>query len=181
MTLPNSSHLRQNTTASSMLITLPASNVTRGGYVINVTDTAGNRAIGVANVWLDNTVPKVSLSGPSGDASGIVKLQVAASDDDLRSAVLDIGGIRTINVTGIHEYSLNTAELPDGKYKVTLTATDSVGNIGSTSTDLSVVNVGPVLQMSWIFGLLIGGAVATGAWLAVVLRVRRHPAPQNLK
>ena len=181
ITLPDSTHVRQNSTSSSMPITLHYSNVTHGGYVVNVTDTAGNRAVVSANVWLDDTAPKVSLSGPAGDVSGTIKLQLSASDDDLRSVLLDIGGIRTVNATGMHEYSLNTAQLPDGKYKVTLTATDSVGNVGSASADLSVVNAGPAIQMSLIYGLLIGGAVATGAWLAIVWKVRRGPAPQNLK
>jgi hypothetical protein len=164
-----------------MLTRHAAGNSTRAGYyMINATDLAGNRATGMANVILDDALPKVSLNVPAGDASGVVRLALNASDDDLQSMSLDIGGLRQVNVTGMHEYSLNTADLPDGKYKITLTAVDSAGNTGAATTDLSVVNFSPQLQQAEILGLLIGAAVASGAWLAV-WRVRRQPAPQNLK
>jgi hypothetical protein len=185
MSLPDMTHVSQNETASSISITQQqqqhvSSSNSGTGYVINATDLAGNRATGMADVILDDAVPKVSLTAPSGDVSGTIRLALNASDDDLQSVSLDLGGIRSINVTGMHEYSLNTADLPDGKYKVTLTALDSAGNNATATTSLSVVNFGPQLQQSGLLGLLIGAAVASGAWLAL-WRVRRQPAPQNLK
>ncbi|HEV8387079.1 MAG TPA: S8 family serine peptidase [Nitrososphaera sp.] len=147
-----------------------------GTYEFSVVaeDAAGNRANKTMQVLVDKTTPAVALSAPSGyEQRGPVKLTLEASDTNLMDAMLKIGDRRTVNVTGMSEYTLDTSELPDGQHTLTLVATDIAGNEGSASANINVSNIAPQLMSSALLGLVAGGAIASGAWL-LILRGKRQ-------
>ncbi|MGI0025937.1 MAG: Ig-like domain-containing protein, partial [Nitrososphaera sp.] len=117
------------------------------------------------------------LSAPSAfEARGPAKLTLEAADNNLRETILKIGDRRTVNVTGMSEYTFDTSELPDGQHTLTLVATDIAGNEGSASANINVANIAPQLTSSALLGLVAGGAIASGAWLVVLRGRRRKPA-----
>ncbi|HLG37547.1 MAG TPA: Ig-like domain-containing protein, partial [Nitrososphaera sp.] len=152
-----------------------------GSYEFSVAaeDAAGNRANKTLQVLVDKTTPAVVLSAPSGfEQRGPVKLTLEASDTNLKDAMLKIGDRRTVNVTGMSEYTLDTSELPDGTHTLTLVATDIAGNEGTASANINVSNIAPQLMSSALLGLIAGGAIASGAWLLILRGKRRRPVNQ---
>ena len=115
-------------------------NLAEGAYrlVVESVDLLGQRNSDSVRFFVDNTLPQVSLTAPGeGNYSGILKLS-ARADDGLSSVDVDFGysrsggavewfnGIESRN--GAWTGSLNTSELVDGKYNLSVRATDSAGN-----------------------------------------------------
>ena len=187
----------RNGVASPVAVTIPGDDQTESGQSssapLNVTgladgtyeffiaaqDDAGNSANKTLQILVDKTHPVVTLSTPSAfELRGPAKLTLNSSDSNLKYAMLKIGEIRTVNVTGMSEYTLDTSELPDGQHTITLLATDMAGNEGSTTANINVSNFAPQLMSSALLGLLAGGAIASGAWL-VILRSKRRQSTYN--
>lgn len=130
-------------------------------------------------ILVDKTQPAVSLVAPTAfELRGLAKMAVAASDSNLKEVLLKIGERRTVDVTGMTEYTLDTSELTDGQHTLTLLATDLAGNEGSATANINVSNLAPQLTFSAILGLIAGGAIASGAWL-VILRGKRRQSPSQ--
>ena len=114
--------------------------LTEGAYrlVVESVDLLGQRNSASARFFVDNTPPQVSLTAPGeGNYSGILELS-ARADDDLSSVEVEFGYsssggvVEWFNGTGarngVWTGSLNTSELADGKYNLSVRATDSAGN-----------------------------------------------------
>ena len=115
-------------------------NLAEGAYrlVVESVDLLGQRNSDSVRFFVDNTLPQVSLTAPGeGNYSGILKLS-ARADDGRSSVEVDFGYSRSggavewFNGTGarngVWTGSLNTSELADGKYNLSVRATDSAGN-----------------------------------------------------
>ena len=115
-------------------------NLAEGAYrlVVESVDLLGQRNSDSVRFFVDNTLPEVSLTAPGeGNYSGILKLS-ARADDGRSSVEVDFGYSRSggavewFNGTGarngVWTGSLNTSELADGKYNLSVRATDSAGN-----------------------------------------------------
>ncbi|MGH9991452.1 MAG: hypothetical protein ACREAZ_02260, partial [Nitrososphaera sp.] len=90
--------------------------------------------------------------------------------------MLVIEGRKTVNVTGMNEYELDTTEMPDGKYSIKLVAADHAGNENTAMGEIIVSNVAPQILIAALLGLAAGGGIASAAWLAIT---RRRRAPSN--
>lgn len=149
-------------------------NMTDGSYKFAIlsTDKAGNRLSKSWTLTVDSVPPAAALAFSGSDISGTATVGIAASDANLKSAILSIGH-KTVDVTGIKEYKLDTTDLADGKYKATLTVLDKAGNTGTATADVVVANVTPMIGFAAIAG--VAGGVAAGAavaWFAA--SSRRH-------
>jgi hypothetical protein len=165
--------------SSSAPINVTALDDGRYNFSITAADRAGNNATKMAQVLVDKTLPAVTLEAPEAfELRGPAKLTISALDSNLKEALLKIGDRRTVDVTGMGEYTLDTSELSDGKHTLTLIATDLAGNQGVAAADINVANVAPQLTSSAILGLVAGGAIASGAWL-MILRGRRRQKADN--
>ena len=175
VSLPGSTQLLHEPQSSSAL--LNATGLADGTYEISVSaaDAAGNNASKSLSLLVDRTLPNVTLVAPEGlELKGPAKLEISASDTNLKDVELVVGGSgRTINVTGMSEYMLDTSALPDGAHTLTLIGTDIAGNENTATTDISVSNLAPQLTSSALLGLVAGGAIASGAWLMVMHSRRR--------
>jgi hypothetical protein len=164
--------------SSSALIN--ASTLSDGIYnaSLSAKDVAGNKASRILQILVDRTPPNVTLAAPTGyEIRGPAKLTFSADDQNLKEAMLVIGDRRTVNVTGMKEYVLDTTELADGSHRLMVVAKDAAGNEGTATVDIAVSNVAPQLISSALIGLLAGGAIASGAWLIVLRRKRRASNP----
>ncbi len=143
-------------------------------FSVSAEDAAGNKANKSVGVLVDRTSPNVTFSVPDVfEIRGPARLAIGADDSNLKSVTLVIGDRRTVNVTGMSEYVLDTSELPDGSHSLMLIATDIAGNTASATANISVSNFAPQLMTSAMLGLAAGGAIATGAWLAIFKGRRR--------
>jgi hypothetical protein len=176
--LPGAAQLQTGRSSSAPL------NVTdladgRYNFSIAAQDAAGNNMTKTVQILVDKTQPAVSLVAPTAfELRGLAKMAVAASDSNLKEVLLKIGERRTVDVTGMTEYTLDTSELTDGQHTLTLLATDLAGNEGSATANINVSNLAPQLTFSAILGLIAGGAIASGAWL-VILRGKRRQSPSQ--
>lgn len=178
VSLPGATQI-QTARSSSAPINVTALSDGRYNFTIAAEDAAGNKANKIMLVLVDKTQPTVNLVAPDAfELRGPAKLTVEAADNNLKEALLKIGDRRTVDVTGMSEYTLDTSELPDGQHTLTLLATDIAGNVASASADINVSNVAPQLTFSAILGLVAGGAIASGAWLVILRGKRRQPANQ---
>ena len=119
---------------------LDTSALDEGAYklVVESVDLLGQRNSASVRFFVDNTPPDVSLTAPGeGNYSGILELS-ARTDDGLSSVEVEFGYAAsggavewfdgTESRNGIWTGSLNTSELADGKYNLSVRATDSAGN-----------------------------------------------------
>jgi hypothetical protein len=178
VSVPGASELKE-APASSALINVTGLEDGRYNFTVLAQDVAGNSGAKTVSVMVDKTQPTVSLAAPSSfELRGPAKLTLEADDRNLKEVLLKIADRRTVDVTGMSEYVLDTSELPDGQYTLTLLATDLAGNEALATTSISVSNVAPQLTFSAILGLIAGGAIASGAWLAILHGKRRKPSSQ---
>jgi hypothetical protein len=137
-------------------------------FLITAQDTPGNSA--KYNVWLevDRTPPTMSLSLADDinnqDLRGLVGIVLGAKDPNIQSMYLHVGDRKSLNVTGLTEYKLDTTELPDGAYELKLLASDIAGNEAAVSTPITVANNGPQIMLTILLGLGAGGGIASIAW-----------------
>lgn len=137
-------------------------------FLITAQDTPGNSA--KHNVWLevDRTPPTMSLSLADDinnqDLRGLVGIVLGAKDPNIQSMYLHVGDRKSLNVTGMTEYKLDTTELPDGAYELKLLASDIAGNEAAVSTPITVANNGPQIMLTILLGLGAGGGIASVAW-----------------
>jgi hypothetical protein len=149
-------------------------------FSLSAQDAAGNIVNKTVPVLVDKTLPVVTLSAPTGfELRGPAKLDFNASDSNLKEVTLFIGDRRTVNVTGMTEYTLDTTELADGQHTLILVAKDIAGNEATSTASIEVSNIEPQLITSAILGLAAGGAIASGAWLFVIRGRRRRQARQD--
>lgn len=150
-------------------------NATDGTYKLAILsiDKAGNRLTRNLSLIVDSVPPAAALAFAGSDVSGTTTVGIDAQDANLKSAVLSIGH-KSIDVTGMTEYKLDTADLADGKYKATLTVLDKAGNVGTATADVVVANVTPMIGFAAIAG--IAGGVAAGAAVAWFVASRRRRA-----
>lgn len=143
-------------------------------FSIIARDIPGNNATRNVAVIVDRTAPNVSLSfaGGSSDVSGPARIIIDAEDANLQSIMLEIGDRRSINVTGMKVYELDTTELPDGKYPVKLVAADAAGNENTVTREVSVSNMTPLIMSAGLVGLAAGGGIASVVWFIVTRRRR---------
>jgi hypothetical protein len=178
VSVPGASEL-DATRASSAPINVTGLEDGRYNFTVFAKDMAGNSGAKTVSVMVDKTQPTVSLATPNSfELRGPAKLTLDASDRNLKEVLLKIGDRRTVDVTGMSEYTLDTSELPDGQHTLTLLAIDLAGNEGLATTNISVSNFAPQLTFSAILGLIAGGAIASGAWLAI-LRGKRRKSPNQ--
>jgi hypothetical protein len=178
VSVPGASEL-DATRASSAPINVTGLEDGRYNFTVFAKDMAGNSGAKTVSVMVDKTQPTVSLAAPNSfELRGPAKLTLDASDRNLKEVLLKIGDRRTVDVTGMSEYTLDTSELPDGQHTLTLLAIDLAGNEGLATTNISVSNFAPQLTFSAILGLIAGGAIASGAWLAI-LRGKRRKSPNQ--
>jgi hypothetical protein len=144
-----------------------------GTYELSVEarDIPGNNATRRVAVIVDRTSPEVSLAvAGSSTVSGPATVIIDAKDANLESIMLEIGDRKSINVTGMEEYALDTTELPDGKYPLRLVASDSAGNENTATAEMTVSNVAPLIMSAGLVGLAAGGGIASAVWFLVTRR-----------
>lgn len=176
--LPGAGEIQSGESASALI---NATALSDGTYELSVAaeDAAGNIANKTLPILVDKVTPEVTLVAPTGfEVRGPAKLAIGASDANLKDATLMIGDRRTVNVTGLNEYTLDTTELPDGPHILKLIAKDIAGNENTATANINVSNVAPQLMNSALLGLAAGGAIATGAWLAILRGGRRRSSSQ---
>jgi len=143
-------------------------------FLITAQDIPGNSV--TRNIWLevDRTPPALSLSLAEDvntqDLRGLAKLMLGAKDPNIQSMTLQVGDRKSLNVTGMHEYELDTTELPDGKYELKLVVIDKAGNEGAISTPITVANNAPQIMLTIIICLAAGGGIASVAWFVFARR-----------
>jgi hypothetical protein len=98
------------------------------------------------------------------DLRGLVGIVLGAKDPNIQSMYLHVGDRKSLNVTGLTEYKLDTTELPDGAYELKLLASDIAGNEAAVSTPITVANNGPQIMLTILLGLGAGGGIASIAW-----------------
>ncbi|MGH9991907.1 MAG: hypothetical protein ACREAZ_04590, partial [Nitrososphaera sp.] len=120
----------QSEVSSSVFIN--SSSLEEGSYPFSILayDGAGNNATRNVGLIVDRMPPGVSLSFVDGTSNvkGTTRILLDAADANLKSTMLVIEGRKTVNVTGMNEYELDTTEMPDGKYSIKLVAADHAGN-----------------------------------------------------
>lgn len=143
-------------------------------FSLEARDTPGNNATRRVAVIVDRTPPEVSVAigGASSTVSGPAMVIIDAKDANLESIMLEIGDRRSINVTGMEEYALDTTELPDGKYPLRLVAADAAGNKNAATAEMTVSNVAPLIMSVGLLGLAAGGGIASAVWFLVTRRRR---------
>ena len=149
--------------------------MTDGSYKFAILsmDRAGNKLSKSWSLTVDSVAPAAALAFSSSNISGVSTVGIVASDANLKSAVLSIGH-KLVDVTGVKEYKLDTADLADGRYKATLTVLDKAGNVGMATADVVVANVTPMIGFAAMAG--IAGGVVAGATIAWFVASRRHRA-----
>ena len=79
-------------------------------------------------------------------------------------------GERSIDIVGDYgSYMLDTTLLVDNEYVLQIIAQDEAGNTNSTSINIVVENLGPMLLEMQIMAVVIGLAIGTGITTIVLL------------
>ena len=155
--------------------TLGAEAFEDGSYPFSITayDVSGNRVTRDMEVIIDRAPPVTSLSfdgvNPR-DMRGLATIMLGVDDPNTHSMTLQVGDRKSMNVTGMSEYELDTTEIPDGEYELKLVATDIAGNEGTVSMPITVANNAPQIMLAILLGLGAGGGIASVAWFAFARR-----------
>ncbi len=166
-------------------IKVNSSSMPEGEYHVSIKaeDMAGNKLVRDIKVIIDRTPPTVSisLSNPD-DVRGVTKILLSANDTNLKSAMLEMGYdndtnnynniLKIANVTGIHEYYLDTTKLADGKYNLKYVASDVSGNRRAENLLITVKNTMPAMMSASLTGIAGGAAIASAVWFFVVRQKR---------
>jgi len=145
-------------------------------YSFGGEDASRNHASRDIEVIVDTTLPAPSLSFSNAnpqDLRGVATVVVGSGDPNIRSMLLQVGDRKSTNVTGMHEYQLDTTDLPDGKYELKLVATDVASNEATIITPITVANNAPHITAAIVAGLAAGGGIASVAWLVFARRGRK--------
>lgn len=135
-----------------------------GDYAItaSVADIAGNSGATNSSVYLQADAPTVSINSFTADDI-LSKLEQGAPQTISGTASVDVGRVVTVTlngkeysatVQGDHSWSLvlGTADLAaladSGVYSITATATDNVGNTGSSDHSFTVDLSGPLMTLT---------------------------------
>jgi hypothetical protein len=163
-------------------MTINSTSLQEGIYQFSIAakDVPGNNATKNIELVVDRTAPKAMVALQDGvNARGIAKVGLLAEDTYLKSAVLAIGDKKSVDVTGMEEYNLDTTELPDGEYELKLVATDMAGNMQVTSAQISVSNYFPQTLGAGLLGLAAGAGIATAVvWFYATNRRRAKAGSQ---
>ncbi len=173
VSLPNATLPVESTESSSLPIN--STLLADGQHQISITstDVPGNSMTKSLQLQVDNTAPKTTISAPDGsELKGKIQIGVKAEDPNLRLVTLTVGDKKSIDVTGLEQHELDTADLQDGKYDLKLVAVDAAGNSGSAATTIAVANVRPQVESAAMLGIL--GGLAIGAGVAWFVASRRH-------
>jgi hypothetical protein len=175
VSLPNATLPVESTESSSLAI--DSTLLADGQHQISITSTdiPGNSMTKSLQLLVDNTAPMTSIDAPDGsELKGKIQIGVKAEDPNLRLVTLTVGDKKSIDVTGLDQYELDTADLQDGRYELKLTALDAAGNSGSAATTIAVANVRPQVESAAMLGVLGGLAVGAGvAWFIASRRRRK--------
>jgi hypothetical protein len=136
-------------------------------------DASGNRATRDIEVVVDTARPAPSISFSNAnpqDLRGAATLVLSAGDPNILSMAMQVGDRKSVNVTGMPEYILDTTEIPDGKYDLKLVATDIAGNEATVVTPIIVSNNAPMVTAGIVAGVAAGGGIASVAWLVFARR-----------
>ena len=146
-----------------------------GSYKFSVlsTDKAGNRLAKSWSLTVDSVPPAAALAFAGQEIKGNAVIGIGAQDANMQSATLAIG-YKTVDVTGMKEYTLDTTGLADGPYTATLTVLDKAGNVGTATAKVVVANVTPMISLAAAAG--IAGGLAAGAAVAWIVASKRHRA-----
>jgi hypothetical protein len=154
------------------------SDIADGEHVVMlmVLDEAGNiNATLPTIVTVDNTAPTAEVLTPEEGQiiSGLCEVSFRCRDANLKNATLKI--VATVHdVTDATEFVLNTTELLDGNYTVTLTVIDKAGNRVDESVTLVVDNTKPDVNIA-------NSAELIGAELVGVVTVQFSSSDANLE
>ncbi|MDO9096907.1 MAG: Ig-like domain-containing protein, partial [Candidatus Methanoperedens sp.] len=121
-----------------------------GEHTITLTaaDKAGNIATEEITITVDNTLPRVEIKFPPDRAfvKGIVDLTVDVFDTYIDKFRIFINGVLVAeNKTN---FSWNTSQYNDGAYIIELVAYDKVGNEKRISTNVTVDNTVPLINIT---------------------------------
>jgi hypothetical protein len=179
--VPRGSAVLWNVTDASGIVmanvTLPGSNVTDahhefrpdladGQYELAMAleDGAGNKLDKRWELVVDSAAPAAALRFSGSEIRGVTNVGIDVKDAHAKSTLLVIGH-KAIDVTGVNEYSLDTADLADGKYEAKLVALDAAGNSSTATAAVVVANAAPLVWIAAAVGIAGGlAAGAAGAW-----------------
>jgi len=142
-------------------------------YSIEGRDASGNRAMRDIEVIVDTTKPAPSVSFSNAnpqDLRGAATVVLGAGDPNIQNMMLQVGDRKSMNVTGLSEYMLDTTEIPDGNYDLMLVATDIAGNEATIVMPIVVANNAAQIMFAIIAGLAAGGGIASVAWFVFARR-----------
>ena len=120
---------------------------------------------------IDNIPPRISISSPSDGAKlgGTVNIEYDIKEMSINNVKILVGE-RSIDIAGDYGlYMLDTTLLLDNEYVLQIIAQDEAGNTDSTSINIIVENLGPMLLEMQIMAVVIGLAIGTGITTIVLL------------
>jgi len=132
-----------------------------GSFIINVysNDTQGEVSSSLVSFFLLNTVPLISIVSPQeGTTYGTnvsIKLNFSVSDNEnnLAKCWYKINNGNNVTIVNCQNTSFNVSS--DGNYIIQIFANDSLGEIGSDSTNFSVEIGSPTIILHFPFDLYL--------------------------
>jgi hypothetical protein len=170
--IPNATKAQLGASSS---VAINSTSLPEGSYLFSIAakDVPGNNVTRNVELVIDRAPPTTSLSlDGSSDVRGMARIMLGAQDPNLSYVTLKIGDRKSVNVTGMGEYDLDTTELPDGKYELKLVAADAAGNEGTSTTPIVVSNTMPVIMSATLIGLAGGAGIASVVWFFMARRRR---------
>ncbi len=128
--------------------------------IFNASDKAGNSALASVNVSIDNTIPYVTIDSPSNNAyvSGkiFINASVSAPSGIVQYVHLHIeksgysSSWMSMNESGNYKYNylLDTDQLEEGIYKITVKVINTLGNLINSSITMNIDRTKPVLTIT---------------------------------
>jgi len=142
-----------------------------GAYNITlvVMDVIGRAATDTVVVYVDNTPPVVEVTNPGNGSyvGGEVSVEYTVEEPNLHRVLLVIGHL-IVDITGEHEYTLDTTQLADGEHTITLRVTDKAGNEHEETVVIFVDNTPPEVIVE---GLIDGELVVASDTLKLAYAI----------
>ncbi len=111
---------------------------------LKVYDKAGNEAEYTVYIEIDNTPPKINITSPTNNTviyiGDPINISWTIDEPYLENVTLYIG-MYEINVTGLNNYTVYTANMTPGLYRIVIKAYDKTGNIGTASVYVNLTTV----------------------------------------